>query len=1107
MTTVNPIKERSTALRQKKTLETLFELTYGAGDAIAARYIEDNEEKSITFDQYKQNVLRYAAALRKGLGTPSATGFVGIQLDTSPEWVSIFWGVIAAGYNALLLDFSLSDEMTGYMLKQAGATALVTRAPRTLDAGITQITPKELNIAAPSDHSKPKFGTKVALCTSGTTDTSRIFVYDCDALCEQVLNGELLHDANPRIINNTAASRMSSLAFLPFHHVFGFMVCVLWIPFLGGETVFLKDRSPKCIQETAQRFRITHLLAVPLLANNLSVALSKKVSKEPAFKRTMFKTMRGFSLGLQSVFPRFGIDFARNVLFKSVVSQILGTDIRCIILGGSHTPAEHMRTLSALGYYTVSGFGMTETAVTSVESGLNVVTRTSGSVGRPFISAEYRVQSDGKRSNRGEMFIRGSSLHTGRLVDGKLLPPALDENGWYQTGDIVRLEKGNRMYVEGRAKDVIINESGENVYPDEIEDVFGALEGVDQFCVLGVRHSDKKQTHFLPRKKHGVEYEDITLVLSIGDHYKDDAYINELMKQVRTLNGKLPTLKRITRVLVTPDRFQTANGIKVKRLALKKDLESEKLAYREVDFNRKDTSEAKAEPIAQPEQTPSNLQMEEIKQKVRRVYAETLDIPESQLRDDAHFIDELGGDSLQVLGMSLQVEELFNVLIPTEEYGHCTTINDLSSLLYARIRGNVAYENVTERSEAVTPITDFTETPEFQNFAARQAALLSSGAENPYFVCHESPLTDTSNMAGQIVLNFGSYNYAGMSGRKETMDAAKAAIDKYGTSASGSRLLAGEKLLHQELEAEIAEWKHTETALVLVGGHSTNVTFVGNFCGKDDLIVYDAISHNSIEQGCRLSAATAKPFPHNDYHALESILRTQRHKFAKVLIVIEGAYSMDGDIAPVPEFVKLKKKYGCFLMVDEAHSACVIGKTGGGVDEYFGLDPQDIDIKMGTLSKGLGTCGGYLAGPRAIIDYMRYNLPGFVFSVGISPPLAAATLCAIRLLRNDPSIMERMERNVNVFIEEAHKRGFNTCLAAHTAVVPILVGKDEDAFLLSNLLRAHGVFVPPAVYPAVPKNKARLRFCVISEHHPEQIIQALDALVDCAKEAGITLPS
>jgi len=200
------------------------------------------------------------------------------------------------------------------------------------------------------------------------------------------------------------------------------------------------------------------------------------------------------------------------------------------------------------------------------------------------------------------------------------------------------------------------------------------------------------------------------------------------------------------------------------------------------------------------------------------------------------------------------------------------------------------------------------------------------------------------------------------------------------------------------------------------------------------------IRDSSIDQGTRLSQATAKPFPHNDHVALESILKAQRSKYKKCLIVIEGAYSMDGDIANVPAFVALKKQYGCFLMVDEAHSACVIGKTGGGVDEYFGLERGDVDIKMGTLSKGLGTCGGYLAGPRVIIDYLRYNLPGFVFSVGISPPLAAGTLTAIRLLRRDPSIIQSLENAINIFVREAHKRHLNTCLAGHTAIIPILVG-------------------------------------------------------------------
>ena len=410
--------------------------------------------------------------------------------------------------------------------------------------------------------------------------------------------------------------------------------------------------------------------------------------------------------------------------------------------------------------------------------------------------------------------------------------------------------------------------------------------------------------------------------------------------------------------------------------------------------------------------------------------------------------------------------------------------------------------------DPIKPITRFEDAPEYIAFMERKGEMERAvGQDDPYFVCHDSPLTDTSLMAGQRVLNFGSYNYAGMSGRPEVSAAAKEAIDRYGTSASGSRLLAGEKTLYKTLEKELAEWKRAEDCLVLVSGFGTNQTFVGNFCGEGDLILYDVLAHNSIWQGCQMSRATARPFPHNNVAALERLLVSRREKYGKVLIVIEGAYSMDGDIAPVPEIVALKKKYGCFLMVDEAHSSCVLGETGGGVDEYFDLKPGDIDVKMGTLSKGLGACGGYLAGSRAIIEYLRYSLPGFVFSVGISPALAAAALTSQRLLRSDPSIMRRLHENIETFVSEAKARGFDTCLAAHTAIIPVMVGEDTDAYRLSNAMRRAGVFVPPAVYPAVPRGQARLRFCVISEHTKDEIITALDTLVRVAREEGVAMPA
>ncbi len=407
-------------------------------------------------------------------------------------------------------------------------------------------------------------------------------------------------------------------------------------------------------------------------------------------------------------------------------------------------------------------------------------------------------------------------------------------------------------------------------------------------------------------------------------------------------------------------------------------------------------------------------------------------------------------------------------------------------------------------TQTLKQIRSFDEMEELQDFSK---LLEEMKDDNPYFIAHDSVLSDSSIVGGQKLLNFASYNYLNLSGDPITVAAGQEALAKYGSSASGSRVLTGEKTLFQDLEREIAEWKGTEAALVLVSGNATNTTFVGNFCNKKDLIVYDILSHDSILQGLRLSQSDTKAFRHNDVASLERILERSRDQYEKVLIVIEGAYSMDGDVAPVPDFVCIKKKYGCFLMVDEAHSMGVIGRHGKGVQEYFDLQEDDVDIYMGTLSKALGACGGYLAGRKVLIDYLHYKLPGFVFSVGISPPVAAAALAGIRELRRDNARVVALQQNIAHFSQRAHEAGFNTCLAFDTAIIPILVGEDAVAMQICKKLVEKGIFVVPAIYPAVPRGKSRLRFCVTSAHSFEQIDYAIDALAELVREEGLSLPA
>ena len=1060
-------------LRARKSLETIFHLTCLHGEADAAMWLEGDEIRTLSFAEYEKMTDDYAAYLESALD-----GFdrCAIMMDTCKEWFPTFWGLVRAGKNAVLLPADLSEEMTAYMLGEAGCHAVITGGKRTLPEGTRQISAAEL-FACPrvNGFEVKKWGEWVAMCTSGSTGTSRIFTYNGEALANQVLGSELIYQENHRLIDNVSRR---TLAFLPYHHVLGFVANLLWCSFLGYTTVYLKDRMPQTILHTCQVCEVGQVISVPILANNIVATMKKRAAAMPEEQRAAFMKGLEMSKVRQAEDPEAGLKLAREVLFPQVQRQLFGTHVDSIVLGGGHTPPETLEFLNAIGYYTICGFGMTETAVTSFETSMNWDERVSGSVGKPLSNLEYRVKPNGADPDTGEMFIRGESIHTGRLVGGKLLPPDT-EDGWIATGDVVHQEENGHIRIVGRTKDVIVNESGENVYPDELEERFAALTGVKQFSILGT-------------PKQGL-YEDITLVACV-DSTEEEA-MEKLAAQVRKINATLPVLKKLTRAVAMTTPLPMVNGIKVKRLALKKMIADVQMQLTELALTGTARS---AEATA-----PAIGGMEELRREIHELAAKTLEIDPAALRNDASLVEEMGGDSLQILALSMKAEERFGVLIESEEYARCTTVNDLAELIWEKRHGTE--KNTAERRE-MKPVTRFEDAPEYLNFKARQESLTMSGADDPYFVCHESPLLDKSMMAGQEVLNFGSYNYVGMSGRKEVSDGAKAAIDKYGTSASGSRLLAGEKKLHQELEKEIADWKHTESAVVCVGGHSTNVTFVGNFCGPNDLILYDALAHNSIEQGCRLSKSPAKAFPHSDTRALEAILAAQRKYYEKVLIVIEGAYSMDGDIAPVPEFVALKKKYGCFLMVDEAHSACVIGEHGGGVDEYFNLAPDDVDIKMGTLSKGLGTCGGYLAGKACLIEYMKYNMPGFVFSVGVSPALAGGTLAAIRTLRAHPEIVANLHRNIDCFAAECRKRHLDICLAGETAIIPVLVGRDEDAFRLSNEMRRAGVFVPPAVYPAVPRGKARLRFNVISEHTPEQIVRTLDTLQETAARLEIDLP-
>ncbi len=385
----------------------------------------------------------------------------------------------------------------------------------------------------------------------------------------------------------------------------------------------------------------------------------------------------------------------------------------------------------------------------------------------------------------------------------------------------------------------------------------------------------------------------------------------------------------------------------------------------------------------------------------------------------------------------------------------------------------------------------FEDLPEYKRVATQRIAGEMLGVANPFYRSHDVAAGATTRIGGREFVNFASYDYLATNTDPHVTASAKEAIDRFGISASASRLVAGERPGHVELEKKLAEVYGVEAAVCFVSGYLTNVAAISCLMGPQDLVIHDEFIHNSALAGIKLSGAVRRLFKHNDVENLESILKTLSSDFRRILVIVEGIYSMDGDVADLPALLELKARYGFWLMVDEAHALGILGKTGRGTFEYFGLDPHDVDIWMGTLSKTTSSCGGYIAGSGALADILKAEAGGFVYSVGLSPVLAAAAIAGLDILQSEPERTQRLSRNGQLFLDCAKAAGLDTGISIGRSVVPVIVGDSLRAAQLSNDLLADGINVLPIIHPAVPEGMARLRFFITCDHTEEQIRRAV----------------
>jgi 8-amino-7-oxononanoate synthase len=394
------------------------------------------------------------------------------------------------------------------------------------------------------------------------------------------------------------------------------------------------------------------------------------------------------------------------------------------------------------------------------------------------------------------------------------------------------------------------------------------------------------------------------------------------------------------------------------------------------------------------------------------------------------------------------------------------------------------------------PRLDVTQLDGYREIRMIREAADFLGIADPFFRVHDGIAEAETIIGNRGYINFASYNYLGLNGHPEIAAAAKAAIDRYGTTVSASRPVSGERPVHRELEMALALLHGSEDSVVLVGGHSTNVTVIGHLLGTNDIIVHDALIHNSIVQGAMLSGARRLPFRHLDHEHAERLLGEARPRNGQALLVVEGHYSMDGDVPDLPAFVAAAERHGAWLMVDDAHALGVLGPRGFGSADRFAIDPQAVDIWMGTLSKSLVSCGGYIAGKRELIDYLKLAAPGFVFSVGMAPPAAAAALAALQLLEREPERVHRLNERAALFLDLVRASGLDAGGSIGAAIVPVITGSSIRAGRLAQAMFERGVNVQPILYPAVPERAARLRFFLTAAHTEEQIRETARILVE-----------
>jgi len=692
-----------------------------------------------------------------------------------------------------------------------------------------------------------------------------------------------------------------------------------------------------------------------------------------------------------------------------------------------------------------------------------------------------------------------------------------DSRRWLKTGDLGFI-KNKQLYISGRQKELIIIR-GKNYYPHDIEALifqhFPEIRnnGVASFSFIP-QNIDANLIH--PNEEHlAIVCELERKTFRKVEHLKLCLAINQL------ITGKLE-ITPYSIILTKPAALPKTTSGKIRRFECRN---------RMLDSTLPNVYEWKNSSFYQVSNkiTQVSQHIPETINSLKTLEKWVLDYLERHNNDiqplnTSQRFEDVSMDSLQKANFVCELSEHINFDISVDTLEKYQTVDELSRYLsaFCAVRDGLAQLKDEEKQNVLKMIDEnsfqkerFTleEIPkEFYCFdeylpnkdLVKRNELIKTMGVNPFFseVLSINDNYITKNEGNFI--NFSSNNFLGLSNNVEVQMEAQHQITKLGTSVSASRLISGQKPLHKKLESQIAALINVEEAVVFVGAATANISTIGHLFNKKDLILYDELSHESLSQGAKLSHATARPFRHNDFDDLEALLGKMRGRFEKVLIFIEGLYSMDGDTPELRQFIRIKKQYKAWLMVDECLSIGVLGKSGRGISEEQAIDSSDVDIWMGGLSKAFASCGGYIAGKKSLINYLKYTCPGFIFTTGISPANAAAASKAIDVINRDCSPVADLRKNTQLFLSLARGKNLNTGVCQGYSIVPIIVGDSMHCIEIYRGLLEDGINVQPILYPAVAEGAARFRFSLTALHTEEQIRYTIDCIEKRIKKRSIS---